>query len=175
MAAWLRTSDGITSASRVFGGWARLAAACAVLSLGGCGQLSRIGECKRFVGLANPTAVELRALDSSNKIEPNSKAYKNLSERFSRFSKEITALGLQDKGLKEGVTAIRETLDAAAKESQHYADDLHDYEKLSAEAPPNRQAAIQRKLKKTHSKMSQALRNYRTQVARINTLCQPTP
>jgi hypothetical protein len=148
---------------------------CAVLGLCGCGQLSRIGECKRFVGLANPTAAELRALDSSNKIEPNSKAYKELSARFGRFSKEITALGLRDRSLKEGVTAIRETVDAAAKECQHYAEDLHDYEKLTPEDPPNRQAAIQRKLKKTHSKMTQALRNYRTQVVRINALCQPAP
>jgi hypothetical protein len=148
---------------------------CGLLALAllGCGQVSRIAECRRFVSLANPTLAELRALDEPNQVVPEAANYDRLAQRFDRFATEIDTLRVRDTRLLEAVGGVRITMKTAADDCRQYAQELREHDALQGEAHKVSQLNVRRKLKKTRTRVSAALRQYKTQVARVNSVCQP--
>jgi hypothetical protein len=144
----------------------------AVLVAAGCGQISRVSECRRFVTLANRSTAELQALDAPNQIVPEAIAYDRLALRFTRFASDIGSLRIKDPELAEAVSTVSATMNAASRDCRHYARELREHDG----ADPDKAATslhVRRKLKKTRTRVSQSLRTYRAQVARVNRVCQP--
>lgn len=135
----------------------------------GCGSLSRIGECKKFVKLANESAAELRSMDLPNQIVPEPAAYKRLAKRFERFSSDIEGLKLKDKRLRDAAKGIQRTMEATAKECRSYAKDLADSERDDGSGAK----AARRRLDKTRDRVALSIKSYRAQVADVDSLCQP--
>lgn len=143
------------------------------LALLGCGQVSRISECKRFVGKANDALDELRALDAPNQLVPEAVHYDKLAQRFDGFAAEIDGLGVRDKQLKDAAGAVRTTMKTTAEDCRQYARELREHDQLHGDANKTAQLNVRRKLKKTRQRVAQALRQYKTQVTRVNDVCQP--
>jgi len=146
-----------------------------LLVLTGCGQVSRIKECKRFVALANPALEELRQLDAPNEIVPEADAYDRLAIRFDKLAADIDALKLKDTELQTAVTPIKNTMTSAAEDCRQYARELREHDRMGGDKSKNTsgQLSVRRKLKRTRSRVSSNLRQYKMLVARVDGVCQP--
>jgi len=151
----------------------RLGVSALVLVLCACNQVSRISECKRFVSLANPTLREIEEVDARNQIVPESATYEHLALRFDRFVAEIEALKLKDKELNKAVGPIKNTMKSAAEDCRSYARELREHQKKEGDSQKAAQLALRRKLKKTRTRVSLNLKQYKSLVARVDGVCQP--
>lgn len=139
----------------------------------GCGQVSRVSECQRFVSVANPALEQLRALDAPNHVVPAADNYERLAVGFERFVADIDGLRVRDRRLGEAVASIRTTMKSAADDCREYARELREHDQMNGDTQRTGQLNIRRKLKKTRTRVAASVRLYQAQVERVNTFCQP--
>ena len=160
----------------------------------GCQGMRRIGECRKFVGVANAALVELQEVNKTNTLAPNADAYATLAERFKLLDQQVEQLGVSDPTLLQAVGDYRATLKETAAQAEIYANELRQHPQTSAPSegaaggsgpgdPETRPKATKprtkaeqetaRALSRSRTAMGKVLRSHKANVARIDALCQP--
>ncbi len=141
----------------------------------GCRGFSRIGECKRFVALANPAIAELQELDTRNQPTPKSEAYLKIAERLTTLDQQLEQLQVTDTQLVQAVSGYRSTLQRTIEYSKEYQKNLASLEQTTGDTPADkrRRKRFERLLSKTRGEMDKVLRSHQASQARFEALCQP--